>query len=131
MTRTAISTDAAPAAIGPYSQAISSGDLVYCAGQTPVDPATGALVDGSVADQTRRCFANLFAVLDATGLGPDDVVKVNVYLTDMADFAEMNGSYTEHFAAPYPARTTVAVAGLPLGARVEIELIAQRRLGPS
>lgn len=127
--RRAVHSTAAPAAIGPYSQAVDTGSLVYCAGQTPLDPATGALVDGDVATQTERCFANLFAVLAAAGLGPEDVVKVNVYLVDMADFAAMNAAYEAQFAAPYPARTTVAVAGLPLGARVEIELVASRPPG--
>jgi 2-iminobutanoate/2-iminopropanoate deaminase len=126
MARTIIDTPSAPAAIGPYSQAVVAGELVYCAGQTPIDPATGTLIDGSVEDQTRQCFANLFAVLGASGLGPADVAKVNVYLVDMADFAAMNAAYAEAFDAPYPARTTVAVAGLPLGARVEIELVATR-----
>jgi 2-iminobutanoate/2-iminopropanoate deaminase len=124
--RRAVQSTAAPAAIGPYSQAVDTGSLVYCAGQTPLDPATGALVDGDVATQTERCFANLFAVLAAAGLGPEHVLKVNVYLVDMADFAAMNAAYETQFAAPYPARTTVAVAGLPLGARVEIELVASR-----
>lgn len=118
-------SDAAPAAIGPYSQAVRSPQgLLFLAGQTPIDPATGRLIDGDVGEQTRRCFANLFAVLAAAGAGPGDVQKVNVYLTDMADFAAMNEAYAEQFEAPFPARTTVAVAGLPLGARVEIELVA-------
>lgn len=125
MPRDAIATNDAPAAIGPYSQAVWADGLLLCAGQTPLDPVTGRLIDGDVGDQTRRCFANLFAVLAAAGLGPDDVVKVNVYLVDMADFAAMNAAYADQFRAPYPARTTVAVAGLPLGARVEIELTAR------
>lgn len=125
MSRDAISSEVAPAAIGPYSQAVrSSHGLLYASGQTPIDPATGRLIDGDVGAQTRRCFANLFAVLAAAGATPADVQKVNVYLTDMADFAAMNAAYAEQFEAPYPARTTVAVAGLPLGARVEIELVA-------
>ncbi len=127
MSRDVIATPNAPAAIGPYSQAVWADGLLLCAGQTPLDPATGTLIDGDVGDQTRRCFANLFAVLAAAGLGPDDVVKVNVYLVDMADFGAMNAAYAEQFEAPHPARTTVAVAGLPLGARVEIELSARRR----
>ncbi len=125
MTRDAIRTDTAPAAIGPYSQAVrSSQGLLFLAGQTPIDPRTGRLVDGDVGHQTRQCFANLFAVLAAAGAGPTDVQKVNVYLVDMDDFAAMNEAYAEQFLPPYPARTTVAVAGLPLGARVEIELVA-------
>lgn len=119
-------TSPGAATVGPYSHAVEAGELVYLSGQTPVDPATGRLVAGDVAAQTRQCFDNLFAVLAACGLGPDDVVKVNVFLTDMRDFAAMNEAYAASFATPYPARTTVAVAGLPLGARVEIELIARR-----
>ena len=114
-------------AIGPYSPGIDAGALVFLSGQTPVDPETGALVAGGIAEQTRRCLANLADVLAAAGLTLDDVVKANVYLTDMADFAQMNAAYAECFTEPYPARTTVAVAGLPLGARVEIEVIALRR----
>jgi 2-iminobutanoate/2-iminopropanoate deaminase len=125
MMRIAVSSSAAPKAVGPYSQAVVSGDHVFLSGQTPIDPASGALVDGSLAEQTQRCFDNLAAVLAAAGLGFGDVVKVNVYLTDMADFAEMNGVYVLQFEEPFPARTTVAVAALPLGARVEIELIAR------
>lgn len=111
-------------AVGPYSHAVRSNGHLFCSGQTPLDPATGTLVGGGVSAQTRQCFANLFAVLAAAGLTPDDVVKCNVYLTDMADFAAMNGAYESVFDEPYPARTTVAVAGLPLGAAVEIELVA-------
>ncbi len=111
-------------AVGPYSQAIVGPGAIYCSGQTPLDPATGRLVEGGVAAQTRQCFRNLFNVLAARGLGADDVMKVNVYLTDMDDFAEMNAAYAEHFVEPFPARTTVGVSALPLHARVEIELIA-------
>lgn len=114
------------ATVGPYSHAVVSGEHVFCSGQTPIDPATGELRAGDVAAQTRQCFTNLFDVLQAGGLGPDDVVKVNVYLTDMDDFGAMNEAYAECFEAPYPARTTIGVAALPLGARVEIELIARR-----
>jgi len=113
-------------AIGPYSHAIDDGTHVFCSGQTPIDPDTGALREGGVGDQTHQCFDNLFAVLADGGLGPDDVVKVNVYLTDMNDFAEMNDAYATRFAAPPPARTTVGVAGLPMNARVEIELVAKK-----
>jgi len=125
MTREPLTSPEATA-MGPYSHAIDGGEYVFCSGQTPIDPTTGKLVEGSVADQTRQCFDNLFGVLADGGLGAADVVKVNVYLTDMADFAEMNAAYAEQFEQPYPARTTVAVAGLPLGARVEIELVARR-----
>lgn len=124
--RQPISAPDAPKAIGPYSQAVWNGNELFCSGQTPIDPATGTLVTGDVAAQTHRVFDNLAAVLVAAGLSLADVIKCNVYLTDMADFAAMNGAYAERFAAPYPARTTVAVAGLPLGARVEIECIARR-----
>ena len=127
--RTPVHAPQAPAAVGPYSHAVVAGDLLYLSGQTPIDPATGALVDGDVETQTRRVFANLAAVLSAAGLGLDDVVKCNVYLVDMADFATMNAAYAQAFTEPFPARTTVAVAALPLGARVEIEAVAQRRTG--
>lgn len=113
--------------VGPYSHAIDTGHLVFCSGQTPIDPVTGTLVGGGVGEQTDQCFDNLFGVLDAAGLGPDDVVKVNVYLTDMTDFESMNTVYATRFAEPFPSRTTIGVASLPLGAAVEIELIAQRR----
>jgi 2-iminobutanoate/2-iminopropanoate deaminase len=123
--RTALSSSTA-SAIGPYSHAIDDGTYVFCSGQTPIDPSTGTLRDGGVADQTDQCFDNLFAVLADGGLGPDDVVKVNVYLTDMDDFPEMNAAYAKRFSPPPPARTTVGVAALPLGARVEIELVARK-----
>src|ERR1035437_7594277 len=115
------------AAIGPSSSAGWAGDLLYLSGQTPIDPATGKLIDGDVDAQTMRAFDNLELVLRDAGLSLDDVIKCNVYLTNMADFPAMNAAYGRRFAKPYPARTTVAVAGLPLGARVEIELGARRR----
>ena len=126
MTRSTVHADAAPAPVGPYSHAASSGEqgLLHLSGQTPIDPATGRLVDGDVSTQPRQVFTNLQAVLAAAGRTLDDVVKVNVYLVDMADFSAVNEVYATVFAEPYPARTTVAVAGLPLGARVEIELVA-------
>jgi 2-iminobutanoate/2-iminopropanoate deaminase len=120
-------TSATASAIGPYSHAIDDGTHVFCSGQTPIDPATGALKEGGVGDQTHQCFDNLFAVLADGGLTSDDVVKVNVYLTDMGDFTEMNEAYRTRFNAPFPARTTVGVAGLPMNARVEIELVAKKR----
>ena len=126
MTRTPISAPDA-VAVGPYSHGIIGDGYVFLSGQTPIDPATGELVAGTVGDQTRQCLANLTAVLASGGLDLGDVVKCNVYLTDMADFPAMNVAYAEHFDEPYPARTTVGVASLPLGARVEIEMIAQRR----
>jgi 2-iminobutanoate/2-iminopropanoate deaminase len=125
MTRITFSSPDAPRAVGPYSQAVRSGDHVFLSGQTPLDPASGALVDADVAGQTQRCFDNLEAVLAAAGLMFDDVVKVNVYLTAMGDFAEMNEVYARQFTEPFPARTTVAVAALPLGAQIEIELVAR------
>ena len=126
MTRTAITAPDA-VAVGPYSHGILGDGYVFLSGQTPIDPGSGALVDGPVDVQTRRCLANLGAVLTAGGLDFDDGVKCNVYLTDMADSAAMNSAYAEHFDEPYPARTTIGVASLPLGARVEIEMIARRR----
>lgn len=126
MARTVLHSPAAPAAIGPYSHGVWSGDVLHLSGQTPIDPATGRLIDGDVAAQTHRVFDNLAAALHDAGLTMDDVIKCNVYLTDMANFAAMNGAYASRFSAPFPARTTVAVAGLPLGAQVEIELLARR-----
>ena len=123
MTRKAVSAPGA-SAIGPYSHAVWAGKRLYLSGQTPLNPATGELAQGDVGAQTEQCFRNLFAVLQAAGLSQNDVVKVNVYLTDMADFAAMNTVYATMFEQPYPARTTVAVAGLPRGARIEIEMIA-------
>jgi 2-iminobutanoate/2-iminopropanoate deaminase len=125
MTRTAFSA-AGAATVGPYSHAVAAGDIVYLSGQTPLDPKTGKLVAGDVGAQTAQCFENLANVLAAAGLTLDDVVKVNVFLTDIGDFAAMNAVYATKFAAPYPARSTVGVAALPLGARVEIEMIARR-----
>jgi 2-iminobutanoate/2-iminopropanoate deaminase len=126
MPRKAAKVSRGPAALGPYSHAVWSGKLLYCSGQTPIDPATGKLIEGDVEAQTRRIFETIALILDDAGLDMNDVVKCNVYLTDMADFAAMNKAYSEAFSAPYPARTTVAVAGLPLGARVEIEAIARK-----
>jgi 2-iminobutanoate/2-iminopropanoate deaminase len=100
--------------------------LVFLSGQTPIDSATGKLVEGGVAEQTRQCFRNLFGVLAAAGLDSSNVVKVQVFLTDINDFAAMNAVYAEQFEAPYPARTTLGVAALPLGASIEIEMIAKR-----
>ena len=127
MTRKNITAEGA-AAVGPYSHAIVSGDHVFLSGQTPIDASTGKLVEGTIGDQTKQCFRNLGAVLEAGGLSFDDVVKVKVFLTDMENFTAMNDVYAEHFSEPYPARTTVGVASLPLGADVEIELVAQTRV---
>jgi 2-iminobutanoate/2-iminopropanoate deaminase len=112
--------------VGPYSPAVEAGEFVYLSGQGPMDPATRELVDGDVQAQAEQVFKNLFVVLAAAGLTPDDVVKVNVYLTDMDDFGAMNEVYARQFDPPYPARTTVGVASLPLGIKVEIEMIARR-----
>lgn len=114
------------AAVGPYSHAVDSGELVFLSGQTPVDPKTGKLTEGDVAAQTSQVFMNLRGVLEAGGLTFDNVQKVNVFLTDMNDFAAMNEVYKTQFNKPYPARTTIGVTALPLGARIEIEMIAQR-----
>jgi 2-iminobutanoate/2-iminopropanoate deaminase len=122
----AVIAEKAPQALGPYSAAIRVGMFTYCSGQTPIVPATGELVEGCVGCQTRQVLTNLSAVLEADGLTLNDVVKTTVFLTDMADFAKMNGVYAEFFAEPFPARSTVAVAGLPKDARVEIEAIATR-----
>lgn len=118
-------TSKTASAVGPYSHGIDADPIVFCSGQTPVDPATGKLVEGTVGDRTNQCFDNLFDVLADADLGPDDVVKVNVYLTDMDDFTAMNEVYATRFAEPFPARTTVGVASLPLGSDIEIELIAR------
>jgi 2-iminobutanoate/2-iminopropanoate deaminase len=126
MSRRSVSSTHAPLAIGPYSHAVWTGNLLYCSGQTPIDPATGKLVSGEIGEQTRQAFDNLEAVLKSAGLSMDDVIKVNVYLTSMIYFAEMNAVYLTRFNPPYPARTTVAVADLPLHARVEIDLVAQK-----
>lgn len=126
MPREAVSAPGA-SAIGPYSHGVWAGKRLYLSGQTPLDPDTGELVQGDVGAQTEQCFRNLFAVLQAAGLGTNDVVKVNVYLTDMGDFAAMNAVYATMFEPPFPARTTVAVAALPRGARIEIEMIARRQ----
>lgn len=125
MSRKAYNAEGA-VAVGPYSLAVESGELVFLSGQTPLDASTGKLVQGDIAAQTEQCFQNLFEVLAATGLTPDDVVKVNVFLTDMENFGAMNEVYATKFAVPYPARTTIGVASLPLGAQVEIEMIARK-----
>jgi 2-iminobutanoate/2-iminopropanoate deaminase len=122
-----IQTDKAPAAIGPYSQAIDSGaGLVFVSGQLPIDPATGAFPEGGVQAQTRQSLTNAKAILEAAGLGLQNVVKTTVFLADMGDFAAMNEIYAQFFSAPFPARSAVAVKTLPKGALVEIECIAAR-----
>ncbi len=124
MNRTVSHTDNAPKALGPYSQAIVANGFVFCAGQTPVDPSTGKLVEGDVSVQTRRCLDNLAAVLESAGSGWAHAVKVSVFLKDLGDFAAMNAVYAEYMPTPAPVRSTVEVAGLPLGARVEIDVVA-------
>jgi 2-iminobutanoate/2-iminopropanoate deaminase len=126
MTRQAISTSNAPAAIGPYSQAIVVGDLVFCSGQGSIDAATGEFLRGTVEEETQRTLRNLGAVLDAAGVGFADVVKTTVFLADMDDFGAMNGVYATFFPDPPPARSTVAVKDLPKGFKVEIEAVARR-----
>ncbi len=117
-------TDKAPAAIGPYSQAIRQGGLIFVSGQLPIDPATGVFPEGGVEAQTRQSLANIKSVLETAGSGMDKVVKTTVLLADMGDFTAMNGVYAEFFGAPYPARCAFAVKTLPKGALVEIECIA-------
>lgn len=122
----AVSTSGAPEAIGPYSQAIAAGGFVFCSGQIPIDPATGRLVEGGIAEQTRRVLENLRAVLEAAGTGLDRVVKCTVYLADLGDFEEMNRAYAEYFGDRPPARACVEVSRLPRDVRVEIDLVAVR-----
>lgn len=122
-----ITTDRAPGAIGPYSQAIVHGDLVFCSGQVALDPATGQVVPGDVVAQTTQVLKNLAAVLEAAGSSLDRVLKTTVFLTTMDDFAHMNQAYTAAFGEHKPARSTVAVVGLPRGVRVEIEAVAAIR----
>ena len=121
-----ISTTQAPAAIGPYSQAIVTGQLVFVSGQVPIDPATGKVVVGDIRAEARQSLTNVAAVLGAAGCSTSDVVKTTVYLTDMTDFAAVNEVYESFFSRPYPARSAVAVKALPKGARVEVECIAER-----
>jgi 2-iminobutanoate/2-iminopropanoate deaminase len=120
-----INTKMAPAAIGPYSQGVSAGHLVFTSGQIPIDPATGVFVEGDIKEQTRQSLKNVQAILKGAGLSMSDVVKTTVFMADMNDFAEMNSVYAEFFEAPYPARSAVAVKTLPKGALVEIEAVAQ------
>lgn len=124
MQKKEIATSNAPAAIGPYSQAVQIGDTLYTSGQIPIDPATGALVPGGIQEQGTRVFQNLKAVLEEAGADFSKVVKVNVFLTDLNDFAALNELYATYFEKPYPARSCVQVAGLPKGALVEIEMVA-------
>jgi 2-iminobutanoate/2-iminopropanoate deaminase len=122
--REPVSTSAAPAAIGPYSQAITAGDFLFASGQIPLDPATGTLVTGGIAEQTHRVLKNLAGVLEAAGTGFDKVVKTTVYLSDMTDFAAVNEIYATYFPQPAPARATIQAARLPRDVKVEIDLVA-------
>jgi 2-iminobutanoate/2-iminopropanoate deaminase len=122
--RQAVSSSKAPKAIGPYSQAVRSGNLLFISGQIPIDPATGNLVPGEIAAQTRRVFDNISAILQAAGASFDHVVRTTVFLADMGDFAAMNEVYAGYFSTPAPARSTVQAARLPKDARIEIDVIA-------
>ncbi len=122
-----IATENAPAAIGPYSQAIRFGNMLFCSGQIPLDPLTGEVVAGDISAQTERVMANIAAVLKTADAGFEDVIKTTVFLVDMADFAAMNGVYARYFENHKPARSTVAVNSLPRGVRVEIEVLAALR----
>jgi len=124
MSKHPIHTDSAPAAIGPYTQATRAGDTVYLSGQIPLDPASGELIDGDFGARTRRVFDNLAAVCEAAGGGLDDICKLNVFLTDLGRFAEVNAIMAEYFSEPYPARAAVQVAALPKGVDVEMDAIA-------
>jgi len=123
MPREPISTALAPAAIGPYSQAVRAGGVVYLSGQIPLDPATGELVQADISTESRRVFDNLKAVCQAAGGSMDDVARVGIYLTDLSDFEAVNAVMAAYFQAPYPARSTIQVSALPRGARVEVDAI--------
>ena len=123
MPRQPIHSDHAPAAIGPYSQAVRAGDTVYCSGQIPLDPATGELVEGDIAIQARRAFDNLRAVCEAAGASFEDVVRVGLYLTNLGQFAAVNAVMAEYFQSPYPARSTIEVSALPKGAAFEVDAV--------
>ena len=123
MTKQIIHTDHAPAAIGPYSQAVRAGNTVYFSGQIPLDPATGNLVDGDIAAQARRAFDNLKAVAEAADGSLDRIVRLGLYLTDLSQFAAVNAVMQDYFAAPYPARSTIEVSGLPKGAAFEVDAV--------
>ena len=126
MKRTVVTTTAAPLAVGPYSQAVWAGDFLFCAGQIPLDPATGALVSGGITEQTERVLENITGLLQSQGLGCGNVVKTTVFLRDLSHFAAMNAVYARFFPQTPPARSTVQVAGLPKDSLVEIEVVAAR-----
>ena len=123
MSRNPIHTELAPSAIGPYSQAVRSGNLVFLSGQTPLDPATGAMVEGDISVQARRAFDNIKAVCEAAGGSMDDIVRVGLYLTDLGQFAAVNAVMAEYFRTPYPARSTIEVSALPRGADFEVDAV--------
>lgn len=123
MPRTAINSDRAPSAIGPYSQATRAGNTVFCSGQIPLDLATGNLVEGDITAQARQAFSNLKAVVEAAGGSMDDIVRVGLYLTDLTQFGEVNAVMADYFSQPYPARSTIEVSGLPRGALFEVDAI--------
>ena len=124
MSNKAISTAAAPAAIGPYSQGVAAGNMAFVSGQLPIDPATGEFAGPDIVSQTRQSLTNVKAILEANGMSMSDVVKTTVLLSDISEFAQMNGVYAEFFSEPYPARAAFQAAALPKGAKVEIEAIA-------
>lgn len=128
MPKTVIESKSAKA-IGPYSLGIAAGDLVFLSGQIPLDGATGKLVAGGIEEQTEQVFRNIKALLEAAGIGMQHVVKATVFMTDLGEFQAMNAIYQKHVATPFPARSTIQIAGLPMGARVEIEMIASRAAG--
>ena len=123
MSRNPIHTELAPAAIGPYSQAIRAGNIVFLSGQTPLDPATGVLVEGDISVQARRAFDNIKAVCEAAGGTMDDIVRVGLYLTDLGQFAAVNAVMADYFQLPYPARSTIEVPALPKGADFEVDAV--------
>jgi 2-iminobutanoate/2-iminopropanoate deaminase len=124
MSRAVVHTPGAPAAVGAYSQAVSAAGVVYCSGQVPLDPSTGELIGNTIREQTRRCLDNIAAILEAAGTDLARVVKVTVYLTEMGEFTEFNETYAQYFTSDPPARSTVEVAALPKGARIEIDCTA-------
>ena len=124
MTRSIVHSDHAPKAIGPYSQAVRIGNTLYTSGQTPIDPATGKLVDGDISAQARQVFENLKAVLAAADASFENVARVGIYLTDLGNFAAVNETMKQYFREPYPARSTIGVAALPRGVAVEVDVVA-------
>ncbi len=126
MTKNTIKTEKAPAAIGPYSQGVATGDLVFISGQLPLDPATGQMLEGDIGNRTHRILKNIRAIAEEAGAGLDNIVKTTIFLTDLTDFQEVNKAYGEYFGDAPPARSTVQVAALPLGSNIEIEAILSK-----